>query len=183
MPLTAAPWSQRDEILNTIVAKKGGFSERVQRNSGANERLERLRVDLVALVEIDRAPGVAFQARVEQARRVCQRRALGEGHLHSALVDLTRADDPVVRPHGNPGARGFRPLPFLDHFGVGFLDDRADPGERLTPPVVQLVDPRVDPLGGGSGFLWKALRHDAGCRGAPPAASEGLSGVRQQNGP
>jgi hypothetical protein len=39
----------------------------IQRNGGANESLESLLVDLVAFVKVDRAPGVAFQARVEQA--------------------------------------------------------------------------------------------------------------------
>src|SRR3974390_728345 len=52
---------------------------RVQGHGGANERLKRLLIDLVALMEIDGAPGVAFEARVEEARRVRQRGAFGEG--------------------------------------------------------------------------------------------------------
>jgi hypothetical protein len=43
-------------------------------NGGANENVEGLLVDLLAFVRIDGAPGVAFQARVEEARRVFQRR-------------------------------------------------------------------------------------------------------------
>ena len=62
----------------------------------------------VAFAEVDRPPRVALQARVEEARGIFQRRALGEGHLHGALVGLAGADDPVVRPHGNaPGLDGF----------------------------------------------------------------------------
>ena len=53
-------------------------------------------------VDIDGAPGVAFEAGVEQARRVLQRGALGEGQLHDVLVGLAGADDPVVLPDRNP---------------------------------------------------------------------------------
>jgi hypothetical protein len=45
-----------------------GSSHRcVQCHGGANERLERLFINLVALMEIDGAPGVAFEAGVEEA--------------------------------------------------------------------------------------------------------------------
>src|SRR5947208_2908500 len=57
----------------------------VQGHGGANERFQRLFIDLVALVEIDGAPGVAFEAGVEEAGRVIQCGALGEGHLHDIL--------------------------------------------------------------------------------------------------
>jgi hypothetical protein len=40
---------------------------RVQCHGGANERLQRLFIDHVALVEIDGTPGVAFEAGVEEA--------------------------------------------------------------------------------------------------------------------
>src|SRR5579864_7532403 len=59
---------------------------RVQCHGGANERLQCLFINLVALMEIDGTPGVAFEAGVEQAARVCQRRALGEGQLHGILI-------------------------------------------------------------------------------------------------
>ena len=39
-------------------------------------------------MEIDGAPGVAFEAGVEEVRWVVQRGALGEGHLHDRLVGL-----------------------------------------------------------------------------------------------
>jgi hypothetical protein len=45
----------------------GRSHRRVQCHGGANERLQRLCIDLVALVEIDGAPGVAFEAGVEEA--------------------------------------------------------------------------------------------------------------------
>ena len=42
----------------------------VQRDRGADQGLERVLIDLVTLMEIDRSPGVALEARVEEARRV-----------------------------------------------------------------------------------------------------------------
>ena len=45
----------------------GSSHRRVQCHGGANERLQRLFIDLVALMEIDGAPGVAFEAGVEEA--------------------------------------------------------------------------------------------------------------------
>ena len=96
----------------------------VQRHGGANERLQRLFIDLVALMEIDGAPGVAFEAGVEEARRVLQRGALGEGQLHDALVRLAGADDSGVLPHRNASrVRRLSPFHLLDHFGVGLLDE------------------------------------------------------------
>src|SRR5689334_9902266 len=68
----------------------------VQVSRFADERLERLLVDLVTLVEVDRPPDVALEARVEQARGVFERGALGERQLHDALVRLAGADDAVA---------------------------------------------------------------------------------------
>lgn len=45
----------------------GSSHRRVQCHGGANERLQRLLIDLVALAEIDGTPGVAFEAGVEEA--------------------------------------------------------------------------------------------------------------------
>src|SRR4051812_9870173 len=108
-------------------------ARRVQRDGGANQRLQRLRVDLVALVDVDRAPRVALEARVEELRRIVQRRALREGELHDVLVRLTGADDPVVLPHRNAA-----PLPRLLHVRIGLLDQLADASERLAAPVVEV---------------------------------------------
>src|SRR3954453_1061923 len=115
----------------------GRLLRRIQRYGRANERLQRLLLDLVALVDIDGAPHVAFEAGVEEPRRVLERRALGEGQLHDSLVGLAGADDAVVLPHRNPS-----PLPLLDHIGAGLLDDLSDASQRLAPPVTQLFDPR-----------------------------------------
>ena len=78
-------------------------------------------------MEIDGTSGVAFQAGVEEAGRVRERGALREGHLHDILVRLTRADHSGVRPD-----RNLSPLPLLDHFGVGLLDENSNPSERLA---------------------------------------------------
>src|SRR5258708_6797853 len=113
-------------------------------------------------MEIDGTPGVAFEAGVEEACRVLQRGALGEGHLHDILVRLTGADYSDVRPHRNPS-----PLPLLDHFGVGLLDESSDPSERLAPPITQLLDSRIDQLRGrvsSLSFLRAARPVLHGCR-------------------
>src|SRR5262245_48226625 len=53
----------------------------VQRHGGADEGLQRRLVDLLSLAEVDGTPRVPLEAGVEQARRILQRRAFGEGHL------------------------------------------------------------------------------------------------------
>jgi hypothetical protein len=35
------------------------------------------------------------------------------------------------------------PLPLLDDFGIGFLDQGAEPTEHLAPTVAELLDSRV----------------------------------------
>ncbi len=86
---------------------------------------------------------VADEAGVEQARGVRQSDSPGGGQLHGSLVGLTSADDPGMLPHRNPA-----PLPRLDNFGAGLLDEASDPGKRLAAPIVELVDSRIDELGG-----------------------------------
>jgi hypothetical protein len=82
-----------------------------------------------------------------------RRIALGEGHLHDILVRLTGADHSGVRPHRNPS-----PLPLLDHFGVGLLDENSDPSGPLAPPITQLLDSRIYQLRGRvSSFSFEAL--------------------------
>src|SRR5207249_12307617 len=82
--------------------------------------------------------GVAIEAGVEEACWVLKCGPLGKGHLHDVLVRLAGADQSVVRPHWTPS-----PLPPLDHLGVGLLDQCAELGEHLAPPVAQLLDPLV----------------------------------------
>ena len=60
-----------------------------------------------------------LQAGIEQAFRIGQRRTVGEGRLDRRLIGLAGADDTVVGPDGDI------PLPFLDHAGIGFLDQGA----------------------------------------------------------
>src|SRR4051794_13332462 len=102
----------------------------VQGHGGPNQSLQRLLVYLLALAEVDRTPCVPFKAGVEEARRILQSRPFGEGHLHDILVSLARADQSVVRPHRNPS-----PLPLLDDFRIGFLDQSTEPAEHRAPPV------------------------------------------------
>src|SRR5690242_691366 len=95
------------------------FPRAVEGRRLANERLEGGRVDLLAFVDVDRAAHVPLETRIEEAGRILQRRAPGEGELHDLLVRFAGADDAVVRPDG------IHPLPFLDHVRVGFLDEPA----------------------------------------------------------
>src|SRR5436190_3584939 len=126
----------------------------VQGHGGANESLQRLLVYLLALVEVDGTPCVPVKTGVEEARRILQSRPFGEGHLHDVLVSLARADQSVVRPHRNPS-----PLPLLDDFGIGFLDQGTEPAEHLAPPVAKLLDSRVYQLRRRLAFLRPALLH------------------------
>src|SRR5579862_3629282 len=105
-------------------------------------------------MDIYSAPGVAFEAGVEQTFRVLERGALGERQLHDALVRLAGTDQSIVRPHRNAA-----PLPLFDHFRVRLLDENADMGESLAPPVVQFLDPRVDQPRGGFALGSCALFH------------------------
>src|SRR4030095_583018 len=133
---------------------RGASLSLVQGHGCPDEPLQRRLVDLLALVEVDGAPCVSLEARVEETRRVLQRRPFGEGHLQDALVGLARADDAVVRPHRHPS-----PLPLLDDVGVGFLHERTETAEHLAPPVAPLLDPRVDQLRWRPALRRPALLH------------------------
>src|SRR5438552_17695563 len=80
-----------------------------------------------------------------------------------------------MRPHRNSrGIGGLPPLHFLDHFGVGLLDENSDPSERLAPPITQLLDSRIYQLRGGVSsfsFLRAALPLLHGCCRWQPAAA------------
>src|SRR5262249_8491025 len=136
-------------------ARSATRAGRVQLYRRANQTLQCLLVDLLALVEVDGPSGGALEARVEEARRVFEGGPPGERHLHHVLVRLAGADQSVVRPHRNPS-----PLPLLDHVGVGLLDQCAELGEHLAPPVAQLLDPLVYQLRRRLSFLGPALPHD-----------------------
>src|SRR5437764_4998614 len=111
-----------------------------------NDGLERARVDLLPLMDVDCAPCVALEARVEELGRVLQRRPFGERELHDGLVCLAGADDSVVRPCGNARVRRLHPLHFLDDVRVCLLDELAHPAQGLPAPVPELGDPVVNPL-------------------------------------
>src|SRR6476469_9461394 len=96
-----------------------------------NQRLERARVDLLTLVDIDRAPCVAIEARVEELGGVVQGRALHEGQLHGRLVRLAGADDAVVRPDRGARVGSFGPLPLLHNVRVRLPDQLAHPAQGL----------------------------------------------------
>src|SRR5262245_1158719 len=124
----------------------GGLAARVEGDGGADERLERVRVDLLPLMDVDRAPGVPLEARVEELGRVLHRGPRCEGQLHLVLVGLARADDPVVLPYGNARARRLRPLDLLDDLRIRLPDEVTHPPQGLPAPVAELGDSLVDLL-------------------------------------
>src|SRR5262249_46440763 len=127
----------------------------VQRYGGPNESLQCLHVDLLAFVEVDGTPGVALEARIEEARWVLECGPLGKRHLHNILVRLAGADQSVVRPHRNPS-----PLRPPDPSGAALLDQRAERGDHRPPPVTQLLDPLVYHPRWRLTLLRSALLHD-----------------------
>src|SRR5262249_19826213 len=128
-----------------------------------HQGLQRMLVDPLAFVEVDSAPGVPLETGVEKSRRVLESCPLGEGHLHDILVSLARADQSVVGPHRHPA-----PLPLLDDFGIGLLDQAMSSGECLAAPVAQLLDSAVYELRRGLALSRPALLHAGSlpcCRG------------------
>jgi len=77
-----------------------------------------------------------------------RRAKFSSGQLHDILVRLAGADDFGVRPHRDPS-----PLPLLDYFGIGLLDEHSDPRECLAPPITQLCDSHIDELRGRGSFF------------------------------
>src|SRR4051794_39078133 len=86
----------------------------VEADRRANQVLQRLFIDVVALLEVDGAPRIAVEAGVEEIRRIVHGGTFEEGELDDLLVRLAGADDPVVLPDGNPS-----PLPLFDHLRIG----------------------------------------------------------------
>src|SRR5207248_5456314 len=99
----------------------------IEGDRGTDERLERARVDLLPLVDVDRAPRVPFEARVEELGRVLQRSPLEEGQLDDALVGLAGADTAVVGPDWSPRVGAFDSLPLFNDLGISLLDELAHP--------------------------------------------------------
>src|SRR4051794_1227845 len=127
-----------------IPARRSASSVQIDR--GPDERLERLRVELLTLADVDRPARVPLEARVEEPGRIVQGRALEEGQLDHGPVRLAGADEPVVRPDRRARAARLGPFPLLDHVRVGLLDEPAERGERLAPPVAELGDTLIDLL-------------------------------------
>src|SRR5438128_1394870 len=116
----------------------------VEGDRGTDERLERVRVHLLPLTDVDRAPCVPVEARVEELGRVLQRSPLGERELHDGLVRLAGADDPAVRPNRGARVGPFGPLPLLHDFRVCLFDELAHPAQGLPAPVLELGDSLVN---------------------------------------
>src|SRR5581483_2021846 len=82
-----APTSPTELRASRPGAPAGG----IEVDRGADERPERVRVELLPLPDVDRPPDVPLEARVEELGRVRQGRSLEERQLHDALVGLAGA--------------------------------------------------------------------------------------------
>ena len=96
---------------------------------------------VVALAEVDGAAGVAVEAGVEEAGGSGRTAPLAKVSLTDCLVGLAGADDAGVRPD-----RDAAPLPFLDDFGVGLVDQRAERA-RVAAASRQFPRSGVDQVG------------------------------------
>src|SRR5438270_7179177 len=112
----------------------------------ANEHLEGGLVNFCSFVDVDCAACASLETRVEETRRILQRRALGEGKLHDILVGFASADDAVVRPNRSAGFGWLDPLPLLDDVRVGFLYELAHSAESFPAPIAELGDSFRDVL-------------------------------------
>src|ERR1700674_4488665 len=129
--------------LECSLAFGGLLSARsIESDGRADERLERIRVNLLTLVNVDGAPYVPLKARVEELGRILQGSALKEGQLHDRLVRLSGADAPVMGPY-----RGPHPLPLFHNIRVGLPDEGAHPCQCIASPVTQLGNPFADSFG------------------------------------
>ena len=86
-----APLDDESHELRTELVSR----TRCQGDGLAHEVLQRGLVDLLALGDVDRAAGLALEARVAEVRRVVQGGALDDRELHDRLGALARADDPA----------------------------------------------------------------------------------------
>src|SRR3989442_11737984 len=112
------------KLVGPLAARSPGLrlalALEIERHCSADEILQGRLIDLVAFVDVDRAAYVSVETRVEEAGRILQRRALGEGKLHDILVGFASGDDAVVRPN-----RSAHPLPLLADVRGGVLVELA----------------------------------------------------------
>src|SRR5215510_9627177 len=118
-------------------ARRLVLAREIKRHCSPDQILEGRLIDLVAFVDVDRAPCISLKAGVEETVWILQRRAVKEGKLHNILVGFARADHAIVRPNRSAGVGWFDPLPLLDDVGVCFLYKRAHSAEGFAAPIVE----------------------------------------------
>src|SRR6188474_917501 len=101
--------SHRESSMSTRPAGAGSsrgalVALQIQRDGLTDEVLQCAFVDLVMFLDVDGAPDLPLEARVEETRRIVQRSTLEERQLDHVLVGLTGADPPVVGPDRRSGA-------------------------------------------------------------------------------
>jgi len=87
-----------EERTARAAARTEMFSATAARMSACNASSSILSPSWISMARLTLPSRLEF----EEARRVLQRGAVGEGHLHDSLVRLTGADDSGVLPHRNP---------------------------------------------------------------------------------
>src|SRR6185437_6806205 len=154
----------RDHVFPYVGASGGGLflGGSVEGDRLADECLEGGFDQFIAFLEIDGAPRVAFEARIEQALGVLELGAFGEGELDDRLVRFAGADDSAIGPYGDAA-----PLPLLYDLGIRRLDELSHMRERLAAPIAKFGDPCADELGGrlGAGGFLHRLDHGRRMRG------------------
>src|SRR5438046_2302172 len=136
-----------------------GPSRGVGGHRGPDQCLEGGLVELLAFADVDGSARIPLETGVEQLLGVLEGGASEEGELHDLLVRLPRTDAAVMGPDRSPRTRVLDPFPFLLDLGVRVVDELANPGERLAPPVPQLLDPLRDVLRSGRAVRGTFRRH------------------------
>ena len=127
-------------FLRFRLLRRSWLVRTIEGNRPANKRLEGGLVNLFSFVDVNRPAHLPVEARVEETGRVGERRALGEGEFHDALVGLAGAEDAVVRPH-----RRAHPLPFLDDIRVGLLDELGVAHTLVDAERARAIEPGLNP--------------------------------------
>src|SRR6266853_1398657 len=151
------PGAQRRDAECSLTFRGLLSARSIESGGRADERLERIRVNLLTLVNVDGAPDVPVKARVEELGRIFQGSALKEGQLHYRFVRLSRADASVVGPYRCP-----HPLPLFHDIRVGLPDEGAHPCQCFASPVTKLGDLLADQFGGRLACcLWLTLHRSS----------------------
>ena len=144
-PVTGRPWQEKyaPQALFAFLPRgpgegRGHLLGGVQGHGGADERLQRLFIDRVALADIDGAPDIAFEAGIEEARRIFASAApLAKVSFTTALYVSPVQMMPSCSHTGTPRI----PFDGFRHFTASIISGSASPmsaphpRQHLAPPI------------------------------------------------